>query len=335
MKELAPQVGKVSACAALILPRSTFYRLQKPVAATPTARARRLSPRALTAHEKETVLDLLNSERFQDQAPRETYATLLDDGLYVCHWRSMYRFLAENQQVSERRNQLVHPPAPRPELVATAANQLWSWDITKLLGPTKRTFYYLYVILDVYSRYVPGWLLAECESEELAKELVMQTCAKQKIPLGQLTLHADRGSAMISKPLALLLADLGITKSHARPHVSNDNPYSEAHFKTMKYRPDYPEFFGSLVDARAWAQPFFQWYNHEHKHSALGLLPPAVVHYGQAPTVLRARQQVLHQAYAAHPERFVKGPPTLATLPQEVWINRPQPVLDLTSEVLH
>lgn len=335
MKELAPQVGKVSACAALILPRSTFYRLQKPVAATPTERARRLSPRALTAHEKETVLDLLNSERFQDQAPRETYATLLDDGLYVCHWRSMYRFLAENQQVSERRNQLVHPPAPRPELVATAANQLWSWDITKLLGPTKRTFYYLYVILDVYSRYVPGWLLAECESEELAKELVMQTCAKQKIPLGQLTLHADRGSAMISKPLALLLADLGITKSHARPHVSNDNPYSEAHFKTMKYRPDYPEFFGSLVDARAWAQPFFQWYNHEHKHSALGLLPPAVVHYGQAPTVLRARQQVLHQAYAAHPERFVKGPPTLATLPQEVWINRPQPVLDLTSEVLH
>jgi putative transposase len=163
----------------------------------------------------------------------------------------------------------------------------------------------------------------------------MQTCAKQKIPLGQLTLHADRGSAMISKPLALLLADLGITKSHARPHVSNDNPYSEAHFKTMKYRPDYPEFFGSLVDARAWAQPFFQWYNHEHKHSALGLLPPAVVHYGQAPTVLRARQQVLHQAYAAHPERFVKGPPTLATLPQEVWINRPQPALDLTSEVLH
>jgi putative transposase len=335
VKELAPQVGKVCACAALILPRSTFYRLQKPVVAGPTERARRPSPRALTAHEKETVLDLLNSERFQDRAPRETYATLLDDGLYVCHWRSMYRFLAENQQVSERRNQLVHPPAPRPELVATAANQLWSWDITKLLGPTKRTFYYLYVILDVYSRYVPGWLLAECESEELAKELVMQTCAKQKIPLGQLTLHADRGSAMISKPLALLLADLGITKSHARPHVSNDNPYSEAHFKTMKYRPDYPEFFGSLVDARAWAQPFFQWYNHEHKHSALGLLPPAVVHYGQAPTVLRARQQVLHQAYAAHPERFVKGPPTLATLPQEVWINRPQPALDLTSEVLH
>lgn len=335
MKELAPQVGKVSACAALILPRSTFYRMQKPVVVAPTERARRLSPRALTAHEKETVLDLLNSERFQDQAPRETYATLLDDGLYVCHWRSMYRFLAENQQVSERRNQLVHPPAPKPELVATAANQLWSWDITKLLGPTKRTLYYLYVILDVYSRYVPGWLLAACESEELAKELVMQTCAKQKIPLGQLTLHADRGSAMISKPLALLLADLGITKSHARPHVSNDNPYSEAHFKTMKYRPDYPEFFGSLVGARAWAQPFFQWYNHEHKHSALGLLPPAVVHYGQAPTVLRARQQVLHQAYAAHPERFVKGPPTLATLPQEVWINRPQPVLDLTSQVLH
>lgn len=335
MKELALQVGMVSACAALIVPRSTFYRMQKPGVAAPAERPSKPSPRALTAPEKETVLDLLNSERFQDQAPREIYATLLDDGLYVCHWRSMYRFLAENQQVSERRNQLVHPPAAKPELVATAPNQLWSWDITKLLGPSKHTFYYLYVMLDVYSRYVPGWLLAECESEELAKELVLQTCEKQQIPLGQLTLHADRGSAMTSKPLALLLADLGVTKSHSRPHVSNDNPYSEAHFKTMKYRPDYPEFFGSLVDARAWAQRFFPWYNHEHKHSALALLTPAVVHYGQAPTVLHARQQVLHQAYAVHPERFVKGPPALPTLPQEVWINRPQPLLNMAPEDLH
>jgi putative transposase len=200
-------------------------------------------------------------------------------------------------------------------------------DITKLLGPTKHTFYYLYVILDVYSRYVPGWLLAERESEDLAQQLVRETCEKQNIPLGQLTLHADRGSAMTSKPLALLLSDLGVTRSHSRPRVSNDNPYSEAQFKTMKYRPDYPEFFGSLLDARAWAQRFFQWYNHEHKHSALCLLTPAVVHYGQAAAILRQRHAVVEQAYAAHPERFVKGPPAPASLPPEVWINRPQPVL--------
>jgi putative transposase len=204
VNELAPRVGIVSACAALHVPRSRFYRLQKPVVtADSRPRLKTPAPRALSLTEKETVLQLLNSERFQDQAPRAMYATLLDEGLYVCHWRSMYRFLAENQQVSERRNQLAHPAAPKPELVATAPNQLWSWDITKLLGPTKHTYYYLYVILDVYSRYVPGWLLAEGESEELAQELVRQTCEKQKIPLGQLTLHADRGSAMTSKPLAL------------------------------------------------------------------------------------------------------------------------------------
>lgn len=274
-----------------------------------------------------TVLDLLNSERFQDHAPRQVYATLLDDGIYICHWSSMYRILAENQQLSERRNQLVHPAVVKPELVARTSNQVWSWDITKLLGPNKHTFYYLYVILDVYSRYVPGWLLADRECEELAKQLVRETCEKQQIPLGQLTLHADRGSAMISKPLALLLSDLGVSKSHSRPRVSNDNPYSEAQFKTMKYRPDYPEFFDSLEHARGWTQCFFQWYNHEHKHSALCLLTPAIVHYGHAPSVLRARHAVRQQAYAAHPERFVKGSPMLPSLPPDVWINRPQPVL--------
>ncbi len=281
------------------------------------------------------MFSLLNSERFQDQAPREVYATMLDEGLYVCHWRSMYRFLAEKQEVRERRNVLVHLAAIKPELVATQPNQLWSWDITKLLGPTKRTFYYLYVILDVYSRYVPGWLLAEGESAELARELVLQTCQKQNIGLSQLTLHADNGGAMTSKPLALLLADLGVIKTHSRPRVSNDNPYSEAHFKTLKYRPDYPTYFGSLADARAWAQAFFHWYNHEHKHSALGLLTPAMVHYRQAETILAARAAVLQRAYAAHPERFVKGPPSVAMLPREVWINRPQPLLELPSGDLH
>lgn len=333
MSTLAPPVTRQEACAAVGVPRSTFYRLQQPVVAVPPSKPRPPSPRALSGSEQANVLRLLNSERFQDHAPREMYATLLDEGIYVCHWRSMYRILAANQQVAERRNQLVHPPAPKPQLVASAPNQLWSWDITKLLGPTKRTFYYLYVILDVYSRCVPGWLLAECESDDLATELVMQTCVKQKIPLGQLTLHADRGSAMTSKTLALLLADRGVLKSHSRPHVSNDNPYSEAQFKTLKYRPDYPAFFGSLQDARAWAQAFFQWYNHEHHHSALGLLTPVVVHAGQAPIVLAARQQVLQHAYAAHPERFVKGSPVPAGLPAEVWINRPQPLLELRSGV--
>lgn len=332
MNELASQnVPLVQACPVLRVPRSTLYRWQKPVVATPTPKPKPRSPRALSAQEQATVLELLNSERFQDQAPRQVYATLLDEGLYVCHWRSMYRVLAENHQVAERRNQLVHPAVVKPQLVATAPNQVWSWDITKLLGPTKHTFYYLYVILDVYSRLVPGWLLAAKESDELARQLVRETCLKQHIPLGELTLHADRGSAMIAKPLALLLTDLGVTKSHSRPRVSNDNPYSEAQFKTMKYRPDYPEFFASLLEARAWAQGFFQWYNHEHKHSALCLLTPAVVHYGHADAVLRARQKVRQQAFAAHPERFVKGPPTLATLPPEVWINRPQPVLPVAN----
>jgi putative transposase len=334
VNELAAQIPLVAACGALSVVRSTFYRLQKPVVAVPRTKPT-ASPRALTAQEQATLLDLLNSERFQDQAPREVYATLLDDGIYVCHWSSMYRLLAENQQVSERRHQLVHPAVVKPALVASAPNQVWSWDITKLLGPTKHTFYYLYVILDVYSRYVPGWLLAERECEELAKQLVRETCEKQNIPLGQLTLHADHGSAMISKPLALLLSDLGVTKSHSRPRVSNDNPYSEAQFKTMKYRPDYPEFFGSLLDARAWAQRFFRWYNHEHKHSALCLLTPAVVHYGQAAAILRQCHAIVQQAYATHPERFVKGAPALPSLPPEVWINRPQPVLPLTPEDLH
>lgn len=327
MNELAASIPLVQACPALRVPRSTFYRRQKPALLPPKPKAKPPSPRGLTTLEQETILGLLNSERFQDHAPRQVYATLLDEGIYVCHWSSMYRILAANQQLSERRNQLVHPAVAKPALVACAPNQVWSWDITKLLGPTKHTFYYLYVILDVYSRYVSGWLLAERECEELAKQLVRETCEKQNIPLGQLTLHADRGSAMTAQPLALLLSDLGVTKSHSRPRVSNDNPYSEAQFKTMKYRPDYPECFASLQQARAWAQCFFQWYNHEHKHSALHLLTPAVVHYGHAPSVLRARHAVRQQAYATHPERFVKGPPTLASLPPEVWINRPQPVL--------
>jgi putative transposase len=268
---------------------------------------------------------VLNSEPFQDSAPREVYAALLDQGQYLCSWSTMYRILNEHQLVSERRNQLRHPTYTKPELLATGPNQLWSWDITKLRGPTKWTYYYLYVILDVYSRYVTGWLIAKHESARLAEHLIAQTCAKQAIVPDQLTLHADRGSAMRSKPVALLLADLGVTKTHSRPYVSNDNPYSEAQFKTMKYRPGYPDRFGSIQDARAWARPFFHWYNHEHYHSGLALLTPATVHYGHAQAVLEQRQETLQAAYAAHPERFVRGVPRPPSLPMEVWINKPSP----------
>ncbi len=336
LSQLAESIGIRAACVALAAPRSSFYRaLRPPASVARPARPVVTSPRALTATEKTAVLDLLDSPRFQDQAPREVYATLLDDGLYVCHWRTMYRVLDEKQEVRERRNQRQHPRYAKPELLATGPNQLWSWDITKLRGPVTWTYYYLYVLLDVYSRYVVGWLLAERESELLAQELIQQSCAQHGIQPGQLTIHADNGSAMIAKSVAQLLLDLGVVKSHSRPHVSDDNPYSEAQFKTLKYRPDYPERFGSAVEARAWAQAFFPWYNQEHHHTGLGLLTPAVVHFGQAARVLQARQETLHRAYAAHPERFVKGPPAPAALPAAVWINPPPPAAGFDTPMLH
>jgi putative transposase len=326
IQTLTPTIGITAACDALGLPRSSFYRAQVPVArTTPSPAVRAASPRALSVLEKTVVRATLNSERFQDQSPREVYAALLDEDHYLCSWRTMYRILAANFEVRERRDQLQHPAYAKPELLATRPNQVWSWDITKLRGPVTWTYYYLYVILDVYSRYVVGWMIAERESEDLAQELIRETCAKQGIQPGQLTLHADNGSAMIAKRVAQLLIDLDVVKSHSRPHVSDDNPYSEAQFKTLKYRPDYPDRFGSLIEARAWAQVFFVWYNQEHHHISLGLLTPAVVHYGEAERVLQKRQQVLALAYAAHPERFVKGAPVPARLPAAVWINPPKP----------
>jgi putative transposase len=235
----------------------------------------------------------------------------------------MYRLLQAQGETRERRDQLIHPPYQKPELLATAPNQLWSWDITKLFGPAKWTYFYLYVILDIFSRYVVGWMVAPGESAELAKRLIQDTCQKQRILKDQLTLHADRGSSMTSKPVAFLLADLGITKTHSRPHVSDDNPYSESQFRTMKYSPQFPQRFGSIQDSRAFGQQFFSWYNQEHRHSGLGLLTPAMVHYGQAPRVIEQRQTVLDAAYLSHPERFVHRPPITMPLPKEVWINKP------------
>jgi len=320
--QLSEHVSISEACQALGVPRSSFYRARQPKRAQ---KPRPTPERALKPQEKEQVRQVLNSEPFQDSAPRQVYATLLDQGQYLCSWSTMYRILKEHQLVRERRNQLRHPTYTKPELLATGPNQLWSWDITKLRGPAKWTYYYLYTILDVFSRYVVGWLIAERESARLAEHLIGETCAKQGIEPDQLTLHADRGSAMISKTVALLLADLGVTKTHSRPHVSNDNPYSESQFKTMKYRPGYPDRFGSSQDARAWARPFFHWYNHQHYHSGLALLTPATVHYGQAQAVLERRQETLQAAYAAHPERFVRGVPRPPSLPTAVWINKPSP----------
>lgn len=322
VEHLAESVSLWKACQALAVPRSGLYR-QRPVTEPPVAAAAVVSPRALQPTEKAEVRQVLNSERFADQAPREVYATLIDEGKYLCSWRTMYRILDENQEVRERRNQLRHPQYTKPELLATQPNQLWSWDITKLLGPTKWTYYYLYNILDVFSRYSVGWLIAERESASLAEELIAATCVRQGIQPGQLTIHADRGSSMSSKPVALLMADLGVTKTHSRPHVSNDNPFSEAQFKTLKYRPDYPERFGCQADARTWAAAFFRWYNYAHHHSAIGLLTPADVHFGRAQTVLDQRQQVLHAAYLKNPERFVKGVSVPAQLPAAIWINPP------------
>jgi len=320
VEQLAPQVGVAPACRALGVPRACWYRHLQPAAAP----APRPTPaRALAAAERQAVLDHLHSERFQDQAPAEVYATLLDEGQYVCSIRSMYRILAENQEVRERRDQLRHPQYQKPELLATAPNQVWSWDITKLLGPVKWTYFYLYVILDIFSRYVVGWMVADGESAALAGRLIADTCRKQNVSPGQLTLHADRGTSMTSKPVALLLADLGVTKTHSRPHVSDDNPYSESQFKTLKYRPEFPDRFGSLQDARAFCQPFFTWYNREHHHSGIALLTPEVVHYGRTEQVLQQRQLALEQAYQRKPERFVRACPTPPAPPTAAWINPP------------
>lgn len=285
--------------------------------------------RALSEEERAEVWAVLDEPRFADLAPAEVYAQLLDEGRYLCSLRTMYRVLAEHAEVRERRNQLRHPHYARPELLATGPNQLWSWDITKLLGPRKWTYFYLYVVLDVYSRYVPAWLLAERESATLAGRMLTDGYEKQGVRRGQLTIHADHGAPMTSKTVTQLLGNLGVEKTHSRPHVSNDNPYSEAHFKTMKYRPGFPSRFGSMEDALAFCRRFFAWYNEKHYHKGLGLLTPASVHYGTAEAILAARHEVRMAAYGRHPERFPAGPPKPQSLPEAVWINPPEPAKEV------
>ena len=309
-------------CAALGEPRASYYRSRRPLAPVAKKDPCRVSPRKLTQTEEEQALQLLVSERFRDSAPGEVYATLLDEGVRICSERTMYRILAKRGMTVQRR-QSCPRQYKKPELLATRPNELWSWDITKLKGPAKWTYYYLYKIIDVYSRYVVGWMVAHRESASLAEQFIADTLLKQEIKPGQLTIHADRGSSMTSATVGQLLADLGVTKTHSRPHVSNDNAYSESGFKTLKYRPGFPECFGSIEDARGFCLEFFDWYNTQHRHSGIAMLTPENVHYHMATGVLAKREIALTCAYMEHPERFVKGIPKVAQVPNEAWINKP------------
>jgi putative transposase len=329
VEELTPVIGTRPACRALGAAHATIYRRRRPPA--PTPRLPRPRPaRALTAAERAAVLAELHSERFVDCSPAQVWATLLDEGRYLASERTMYRLLAANGEVRERRDQLAHPGYAKPELLAERPNELYSWDITKLLGPAKWTYYYLYVILDVFSRYAVGWTVQHRENAQVAKDLIAQTVAQQQIAPGQLTVHADRGSSMTSKPVAFLLADLGVTRTHNRPYTSTDNPYSEAQFKTLKYRPGFPQRFQNIEHARAFCRDFFGWYNHAHRHSGIGLMTPATVHHGLAEHTHTERARVLEAAYARTPERFVHRPPTPPALPAAAWINKPN-----TDEAAH
>ena len=314
--------GTTMACKAFGVPKATFYRHRNPQPSENVQMARH--PRRLSEEEEQNVLNTLNSAKYMDESVPEVYADLLDLGTYLCSPRTMYRILEANEAVRERRDQRRHPEYTKPELLATAPNQVWSWDITKLKGPRKWSYYYLYVIMDIYSRCVVGWMVAGRESASLAEKLIMETCDRQGITEDQLTIHADRGTSMKSKLVAQLMADLGITKTHSRPHTSNDNPYSEAQFKTLKYHHTFPKSFGCIEDAQIFLRGFFDWYNRQHRHSGIGYITPESLHTGQAHHIRERRCEVLLSAFAKHPERFVKGIPVPPQIPQAAWINKPK-----------
>jgi transposase InsO family protein len=315
-----------AACAALGVSRATVQRRRLRLGASVALLRPRPRPaRALSETQRQLVLDLLHAPRFADQAPAEIYASLLDEGVYHCSIRTMYRLLDSNGEIRERRRQLRHPAYRKPELLAQAPNEVWSWDITKLKGPTKWSYFYLYVILDIFSRRVVGWCVADAETATLFRPLFDDAVAKHGVLPGQLTLHADRGGPMKAKATALLLADLGVTRSHNRPHTSNDNPFSESHFKTLKYQPHFPQSFGCIEDARSFYRAFFDWYNRDHHHAGIGLMTPDQVHYGQTDAVHAARQATLAAAFRENPERFVNKPPVPPDKPTAAWINPPMP----------
>ena len=328
VEEITPIVGTRPACRALGAAHATVYRRRRPPEPRPP-RPRLAPARALSDAERQAVLAELRSERFVDSSPAQVWATLLDEGRYLASERTMYRLLAARGEVSERRDQLAHPAYERPELLAERANEVWSWDISKLKGPAKWTYFYLYAVLDVFSRYAVAWTVQQRESGPVAEALIAQAIAQQQISRDTLTVHADRGSSMTSKPVAMLLADLGVTKTHSRPYTSTDNPYSEAQFKTLKYRPGFPARFDSIEHARAFCREF-GWYNHDHRHSGIGLMSPATVHYGRAEQAHAERLRVLDAAYAATPERFVRRAPTPPPIPVAAWINKPD-----SEEVAH
>ncbi len=328
--ELAPSVGTTVACRALGISRAGFYRRQNPRPLPRPSKDRNPSQRALNNAERRNVLDLLNSPQFVDRAPAQVHTALLDQGIYHCSTRTMYRILNDNQEVRERRDQLQHPHYHKPELIASGPCQVWSWDITLLPGPGKGSRYHLYVILDIFSRYAVGWLPGHRECSELASRLIRETCDKQEVQPDQLTIHSDRGPAMKSQTVAQLLAALGVVKSHSRPRISNDNPFSESQFKTFKYQPDFPDRFASYDEALAYCTEFFSCYNDHHYHSGLNMLTPASVHYGLDVNIVASRRRTLEAAYAAHPERFVLGLPNQKMAPQTVWINPPDVSLQTT-----
>ena len=322
VEQLTPLIGTRPACRVLGAAPATIYRRRRPPEPRP-ATPRRAPVRSLSQTERDAVLTELHSPRFVDASPAAVWATLLDEGRYLASERTMYRLLAAHGETRERRDQLTHPTYQRPELLAESPNEVWSWDITKLLGPAKWTYYYLYVILDVFSRYTVGWTVQYRESGQIAKQLITQAIEQQAIARDTLTIHADRGSSMTSKPVAFLLADLGVTKTHNRPYTSTDNPYSESQFKTFKYRPGFPRRFDSIEHARAFCREFFPWYNHQRRHSGIGLMAPADVHTGRAHHVHAERVRVLDAAYNATPERFVRRPPRPPAVPTAAWINKP------------
>jgi putative transposase len=321
--EIEPLTGTLAACRALGASRAGVYRRRRP----PRAREHRPRPtpaRALSEPERAAVLEALHSSRFVDSSPAEVWATLLDEGTYLASQRTMYRLLSADGRVRDRRDQLTHPAYAKPELLAEAPNELWSWDVSKLKGPAKWTYFYLYVIIDVFSRYAVAWTVQYRENGQLAKALIEQATEQQQITPKVLTLHADRGAPQRAKPVAFLLADLGITKTHSRPYTSSDNPYSEAHFKTLKYRPEFPDRFDDIEHARGHCRVFFDWYNHQHRHSGIALMTPATVHHGHGEQAHAARSRVLDAAYQRYPDRFVRKPPAPPALPTAAWINKPE-----------
>lgn len=333
---VAPELGVAEACRVIGVARATFYRHRRPPRARtciidgPPARTRQ-RPNALKPAERRAILDALHVDRFIDASPIQVYFTLLDEGTYLGSWRTFYRVLCEHGEVRERRDQLRHPNHPVPRLCAARPNAVWTWDVTKLLGPAKWNYYYLYVILDLYSRYAVGWTVASADTSAIARWLIGETLDKYGIDPRTLTIHSDRGASQTAKPVAHLLADLGITKSLSRPRVSNDNPFSEAHFKTLKYCPAFPDRFDTKNHAAEFCRSFFGRYNEQHRHSGIGYMTPTDVYFGRAEQIHAARSVTLNAAYVAHPERFVRKPPEPPKLPGVVWINRPAE----TEEVSH